>query len=112
MCSNPHRQFLDSPIAFDNGTVVALVHTEYPGNNYNASGPDAPMCPGKAYPTCWTVSIGLLTSHDHGATWAHARPPPHHLVAAVPYAYNATQMAYGWVRMGGCGCRHNKGGQG
>lgn len=25
-------EFLDSPVAFPNGTVVALVHTEYPGN--------------------------------------------------------------------------------
>ena len=91
-------EFLDSPIAFENGTVVALVHTEYPGGVYNSTGPSAPMCPpGLAgYPTCWTVSIGLAISHDFGATWAHALPPPRHLVAAVPYPYNATQLAFGW----------------
>lgn len=90
-------EFLDSPIAFPNGTVVALVHTEYPGNVYNTTGPQAPMCPtGMHYPQCWTVTTGLAISHDFGRTWAHARQPPHHLVAAVPYGYNAKQLAYGW----------------
>ena len=82
-------EFLDSPVAFDNGTVVALVHTEFPGNVYN-------NCTGPAYPRCWTVSVGLAISHDFGATWAHAAPPPAHLVAAVPYGYNQSQLAYGW----------------
>ena len=82
-------EFLDSPWAFENGTVVALVHTEYPGNVYH-------NCSGPAYPHCWTVSVGLAVSHDAGATWAHAAPPPAHLVAAVPYAYNQSQLAYGW----------------
>lgn len=92
------NEFLDSPIAFANGTVVALVHTEYPGGVYNATGPHPPMCPPglKGYPTCWTVTIGLVISHDFGATWGHARPPPHHLVASVPYGYNASQLASGW----------------
>jgi hypothetical protein len=96
-------EFLDSPIAFPNGTVVALVHTEYPGGVYNTTGPTAPMCFGDApdgkarnYPYCWTVTVGLAVSHDFGETWAHAKPPPHHLVAAVPYGYNQSQLAYGW----------------
>jgi hypothetical protein len=82
-------EFLDSPHAFANGTVYALVHTEYPGNVYH-------NCSGPAYPHCWTVSVGLAVSYDAGLTWAHAREPPGHLVAAVPYAYNASQLAYGW----------------
>jgi hypothetical protein len=83
------NEFLDSPVALGNGTVFALVHTEYPGNDYH-------NCTGPAYPLCWTVTIGLAVSHDDGATWAHARPPPAHLVAAVPYGYNASHLAYGW----------------
>jgi len=90
------NEFLDSPIVFEDGTVVALVHTEYPGNVYNDTGPQAPMCTGPAYPHCWTVTIGLAISQDGGMTWQHARPPPHHLVAAVPYKYNQSQLAYGW----------------
>ena len=76
--------------------MVALVHTEYPGNVYNSTGPNAPECTIHPYPTCWTVTIGLAVSHDFGNTWAHARPPPHHLVAAVPYQYNQSQRAPGW----------------
>lgn len=91
--SNPQmfaaNEFLDSTIAFPNGTVVSLIHTEFPGNRYN-------QCTGPAYPHCWTVTIGLAISHDWGKTWQHARPPPHHLVAAVPYGYNESQLAYGW----------------
>jgi hypothetical protein len=39
---------MDSPIAFANGTVVALVHTEYPGGVYNNTGPSPPECAGLA----------------------------------------------------------------
>lgn len=95
-CRFAGDEFLDSTIAFENGTVISLIHTEYPGNVYNSTGPTAPMCTIHAYPTCWTVTIGLAISHDWGQTWKHASPPPHHLVAAVPYGYNQSQLAYGW----------------
>eukprot|EP01045_Picozoa_sp_COSAG04_P001540 COSAG04_NODE_52_length_30862_cov_37.882005_13_plen_383_part_00 len=89
-------EYLDSPIAFPNGTVVSLVHTEFPGNKFNLSGPDAPYCTGPGYPHCWTVSIGLVVSRDFGQTFEHALPPPRHLVAAVPYGYRQGQLASGW----------------
>jgi hypothetical protein len=95
MTGNPNpamfaaNEFLDSTFAFGNGTVIALIHTEYPGNRYG-------NCEGPSYPYCWTVSIGLAISYDWGNTWNHARPPPHHLVAAVPYVYNHSLTAYGW----------------
>ena len=38
------NEFLDSTFSFGNGTIISLVHTEYPGNDYNQTGPDAPMC--------------------------------------------------------------------
>lgn len=83
-------EFLDATWAFpNNDTVVTLVHTEYPGNLYR-------NCSGPAYPHCWTVTLGLAVSHDGGSSWQHARPPPAHLVAAVPYGYNQSQLAYGW----------------
>ena len=78
-------EYLDSPVAFPNGTVVALVHTEFPGNRFNSSGPAAPYCTGPAYPYCWTVSVGIVVSYDYGATFHHLLPPPRHLVASVPY---------------------------
>lgn len=83
-------EFLDSPWFFSaNNTVYTLIHTEYPGNVYH-------NCSGPAYPHCWTVTIGLGVSRDGGASWQHALPPPAHLVAAVPYGYNESQLAYGW----------------
>ena len=39
----------------------------------------------------------LAVSHDWGLTWSHALPPPHNLVAAVPYVYNQSWAAYGWA---------------
>eukprot|EP00039_Didymoeca_costata_P017089 m.313801 g.313801 ORF g.313801 m.313801 type:complete len:490 (+) comp16491_c9_seq37:198-1667(+) len=89
-------EYFDSPISFGNGTVISLVHTEFPGNRFNNSGPNAPYCTTKGYPECWTVTIGLVISHDWGKTFEHAAPPPHHLVASVPYGYNQTQLASGW----------------
>ena len=63
-------EYLDSPFSFGNGTVVSLVHTEFPGNRFNMSGgPGEPYCVGPGYPRCWTVSIGMVVSHDWGQTF-------------------------------------------
>lgn len=83
-------EWLDSPYVFGNGTVVALVHVEYDAMNI-----EVPKCPHN-YPLCWTVTVSLAISDDWGFTWRHARPPPAHLVAAVPYKFNQTQLASGW----------------
>lgn len=85
------NEYIDSPVAFPNGTVVALVHTEFPGNQYNDC-PDG----AKGYPKCWSVSVGMVVSHDGGRTFSHVRTPPGHLVASVPYRYNPDQLASGW----------------
>ena len=90
-------EYLDSTFLLDkNGTVVALVHTEYPGNRYDNCNLTTNNTGNYVYPYCWTVSLGLMVSHDFGYTWKHARPPPHHLVATVPYKYNSNQLASGW----------------
>jgi hypothetical protein len=83
-------EWLDSPHVFPNGTVVALVHVEYDAMNIAV-----PKCP-HSYPLCWSVAVTQAISDDFGATWRHARAPPAHLVAAVPYAFNASQPASGW----------------
>ena len=83
-------EWLDSPHVFENGTVVALIHTEYDAGTF-----EVPKCP-TPYPYCWTVTVGLAISDDWGYTWRHARPPPAHLIAAVPYVFNQTQLASGW----------------
>lgn len=37
---------------------------------------------------CWYNAVVLLKSTNGGNDFAHARPPPHHLVAAAPYRYS------------------------
>lgn len=85
-------QWLDSPHVFPNGTVVSLVHNEYPDNS---TWREAMNC-SRGYPYCWQASVGLAISHDYGLSWSLAAPPPGHLVAAVPYKVNSTQLASGW----------------
>ena len=88
--------FLDATHSFGNGTVVALLHDEYPGNNFNA-------CSVKPYvwPACWMVSLSLAVSQDWGRTWERAAPPPANLVAALPYVYEQTHTIFGWGDTGG-----------
>lgn len=85
------NEFIDATYAFDNGTVYALLHVEYPGNVYK----NCP--PGKTYPQCWTVSMTLAVSHDWGYSWQHARSPPNHMVAAPPFKYSGSvALNSGW----------------
>ena len=96
-------EFIHSTFSFDNGTVVALLHDEFPGMNYNKSD-GTPWCnvtTGARWPRCWTVSISLAVSEDWGRTWLRPLPPPANLVAAVPYPYESTRTIFGWGDMGG-----------
>ena len=88
--------FLDATFSFGNGTVVALLHDEYPGMNYD----NCNVTP-RTWPYCWTVSLSLAVSQDWGASWAHASPPPSNLVAAVPYVYESSRTVFGWGDSGG-----------
>ncbi len=61
--------------------VFALIHDEYEANTHPG------RCPSGVYLHCWYNSVTLARSDDGGQTFAHARRPPAHLVAAVPYQY-------------------------
>ena len=92
--SYANNEFLDSTYAFDNGTVISLLHNEYPGNVYNNCENNGG---GKgSYPYCWQVSIGLAISYDWGNTWQHIHKSPYHRIVNVPYKYNSSQLACGW----------------
>ena len=96
-------EFIHSTYSFHNGTVVALLHDEFPGMNYNQSG-GASWCnitTGPRWPRCWTVSVSLAVSQDWGRSWQRPLPPPANLVAAVPYPYESTRTIFGWGDMGG-----------
>ena len=90
------NEFLDATFSFGNGTIAALLHTEYPGNVYNACSVEP-----YTWPACWTVSLSLAVSSDWGRSWAHASPPPSNLVAAVPYPYESSRTIFGWGDTGG-----------
>ena len=97
------NEFIHSTWSFNNGTVVALLHDEFPGMNFNQSD-GAPWCnitTGPRWPRCWTVSISLAVSQDWGRSWQRPLPPPANLVAAVPYPYESSRTIFGWGDMGG-----------
>ena len=87
-------EFLDATWSFGNGTVVALLHDEFPGAKFG-------NCTHAGWPACWTVSLSLAISHDGGHSWEHALPPPANLVAAVPYRYEDSATIFGWGDTGG-----------
>jgi hypothetical protein len=83
------REWLAAPYTLDGRTVYSLVHNEYQGQQHPG------RCPSGEYFQCWYNAITLAVSHDGGATFRDARPPPRHLVASVPYRYVPDGGAYG-----------------
>ncbi len=70
----------------DGTSVYAIVHDEYHGYEHgNCAAP-----PAEQFSRCWASSITLARSTDQGDTFTHVAPPGH-LVATLPYAFNASQ---------------------
>jgi hypothetical protein len=76
-----YKEWMFSPYTVDGRTVYALVHDEFHGDEVPGE------CPSGNFFKCWYNAITLARSTDRGATFDHARPPPGHLVAEVPYRY-------------------------
>lgn len=74
------REWITAPWTPDGRTVYALVHNEHQGDKH------AGQCPSGVYQKCWYNSITWAESTDGGRTFRQP-PPPHHLIAAVPYRY-------------------------
>lgn len=64
----------------DGTTVYGLVHNEYHGWERGD-------CAGKDPFACWYNGISAIISTDGGSSYDHVRPPPDHLVAAIPHRY-------------------------
>ncbi|MFH1186384.1 MAG: hypothetical protein V1755_15340 [Chloroflexota bacterium] len=77
------NEWLASPYTEDGQTVFALVHNEYWGQTH----PE--YCPQKQYFPCWDNSITLAVSTDAGKTYQQVAPEPAHLVARLPYPFEA-----------------------
>lgn len=75
------REWVHSPFAFANGTLVALTHME---------DHDPVTTAGRV------VAVTLFASSDGGASWQPARPPPAHIVAVGPYQWNASDADFGF----------------
>lgn len=83
------KEWITAPYTLDGKTVYALVHDEFQGNTHPG------RCASGIYLRCWYNAITLALSTDGGATFRHARPPPRHLVAALPYRYTNDVGPYG-----------------
>ena len=77
------HEWLASTYTLDGQTIYALIHNEYHGHEH------AGMCPQHDYFPCWDNSITLAISTDGGASFSDALTPPAHLVARLPYQYEA-----------------------
>ena len=83
------REWIQSPWVFENQTVVGLTHMEHHC--------DADGSQGSLSCVALNLSLGggdfsavtLLASSDGGRSFTHARPPPHHVVAASPQNFSA-----------------------
>jgi hypothetical protein len=83
------REWLTAPYTLDGRTVYALVHEEYEGYTHPGA------CASKDHLKCWFNSVTLAVSHDGGAVFSHAAPPPADLVASIPYRYVPNAGFYG-----------------
>eukprot|EP00038_Savillea_parva_P012153 m.202629 g.202629 ORF g.202629 m.202629 type:complete len:499 (+) comp21829_c0_seq1:87-1583(+) len=93
-------EWIHAVYATDNGTTIyALLHDEFHGYMHPH------QCNATPYRTglCQMFAVTSAVSRDSGRTWTPTRPPPHHLVAAVPHVYvgdNST-LWFGWGDTGG-----------
>jgi hypothetical protein len=76
-----YKEWIFGPYTTDGRTVYALVHDEFHGNEIFG------LCPSGIFDKCWYNAVTLARSDDSGQTFRHARTPPEHLVAAIPYPY-------------------------
>ena len=77
------NEWIASPYTLDGMTIYALTHNEYQGHIHPGK------CPQNDYFSCWDNSITLSISTDSGRTYSDAFQPPSHLVARLPFVYEA-----------------------
>lgn len=81
-------EWLHSTWSFANSSVYALTHMEWDCK-------DPQTCAFFGLGFSFFSAITLMRSLDGGATWAHALPPPAHIVAVSPVAWTSTIGAAG-----------------
>ncbi len=83
------KEWLASLYTEDGSTIYALQHNEYQGHTHRG------QCPSGEYFNCWYNAITLAVSTDGGASYRNVTQPPQHLVASLPYQYEAEAGPYG-----------------
>ncbi len=83
------KEWLASLYTLDGETIYALQHNEYQGHTHSG------QCPSGDYFSCWYNSITLAISTDSGESYRNITSPPNHLVATLPYPYEAEAGPYG-----------------
>ena len=77
-------EWIAAPYTEDGRTVYAVVHNEYHGWDHPG------QCSKRTYfSPCWYNALTLAVSTDGGKTYSHVANPPGHLVANVPFRYEA-----------------------
>jgi hypothetical protein len=96
--SHHHFEEVDSVWTPDGHTLSALIHNEFHGEAYGGS-----LC-STGPPNCYYSTITYAqsqdsspTARDSGATYSHVPSPPDHLVASLPYQYEADRGGIGYA---------------
>ncbi|MGI9649416.1 MAG: hypothetical protein ACR2OI_12960 [Acidimicrobiia bacterium] len=84
-------EWLAAPFTEDGETVYAVVHNEYRGFVFSRTG----LCPSGDHLSCIDVTLTMSISTDGGATFDDIAPPPDHLMATMPYTYQADGVPSG-----------------
>ena len=83
------REWLGSIYTEDGQNLYVLVHNEYQGDLHES------QCPQNDSFACLYNTITSMVSRDGGATYEYFPAPPGHLIASLPYPYEAGAGPYG-----------------
>lgn len=77
-------EWIAAPYTEDGQTVYAVIHDEYHGWEHPG------QCSKRTYSSlCWYNALTLAVSTNGGKTFTHVASPPGHLVASMPFRYEA-----------------------
>jgi hypothetical protein len=82
------REWIQSPWIFANQTAVGLTHMEHHCDAQGSAGSLSCAALNLSSGQGDFSAVTLLSSKNGGRSWEHARPPPHHVVAAFPQNFS------------------------
>lgn len=82
-----NEEWIDSLYTEDGKIIYATIHNEYVGK-------ECPVTAEGAHFKCWYNSVTFAQSNDGGKSYVHPAPP-NHLLASLPYEYEAGKGPFG-----------------